>query len=115
MATSIFKLTPSAPVKALDAASGNSVLSSIFTCPKSVAGSPYTITWQITATGSPMSVSTSLLASLDGVNFEEVDSSTTEEIRVLAAFPAAFYQIELDSITGGTMPTVTVWLMVTNI
>lgn len=69
--------------------------------------------WQTVITGAPTAVSITLQGSLDGVNWTVVDTSTATggESRPISGKPFAFLRANLGTLTGGTAPTVTVYLI----
>lgn len=117
MSLNFFLLTPGRPFQALNAANTAPTTSQAVSVPSSVSGSPVIVTWENVITGTPASLTAYLQASLDGVNFFTIDTSTNTggEIRFVANSPAIYYQVVLNALSGGSAPTVTTTLMVSNI
>ena len=67
-------------------------------------------TWQITATGSPTTVSCALQVSNDGSTWTTIDTSTTttEETRHVTGYSFKYFRANLATLSGGTTPTITV-------
>ena len=75
-----------------------------------------TMAWQIVTTGSPTGLSVTLQGSLDGVNWFAIGSAVTTATLTLLnlasanAGPYAFIRANVNTLSGGTTPTVTVLL-----
>lgn len=70
-----------------------------------------TISMQTVVTGAP-TVSITLKGSLDGTNYVTLATSTsgTGDLQVSVDKPVRFVKVSLDTLTGGTAPTVTAWV-----
>lgn len=117
MAFTPFVPTPGSPVILLNAVTSTGVSSVVLQPTRSISGGPTLFTWQMAITGAPASVSTTLQGSLDGLNWATLDTSTntTTELRFVANSPVVYLRLNLGTLTGGTVPTVTGTVMVTDI
>ena len=85
-----------------------------FSVPEKPTGGLFSnYSWQVVPTGSPTGISTTLQGSLDGNTWVVIDTSTNTagEVRAVSGKPFAFMRANLGTLTGGTAPTVRVYLV----
>ena len=82
-------------------------------------GIPYTkaginLGWQMTFTGSPSGVSTTLQVSIDKTNWATIDTGTNTagEYRIVGAVIGKWLRAVLGTLTAGTSPTATCKILV---